>query len=1338
MGGKTSTTQQQVTIPKEVMDRYNAVNRRAEGLADTPFQQYSTDPSAFVAQINAQQQGGFDTINNASGSYQPYLAKATDMVAAGSGSAQPRALNLDQFYNPFQSQVIDATMKQMGQANEQAQSGALGTAISSGAFGGDRAGIAAANLANQQNLAMGSTLAGLNSQNYQQALQAAMQQQGLYLGADQADLARKMQAGQMYAGLGSQALQSGLAAGEAQINAGTLEQQTEQAGKSALYNQFQQQQAYPFQIAQFLANIAMGTGALSGSTTTTTQPSSFWSDRRLKTDIKRVGTADNGLPVYTFKYKGDDAEQTHVGYMADEVEKLHPEAVGVAGNGYKFVDYDRASRAQGGGVAGPYGIQAGSQDPYAAGYVPQAYLPVGELMMADPALLDQANNTLAQQLDAMNRFGESVSGLKDKYDAVRDWWRGDEPASEQGQADPAKQWRGGVVGYADGGAAYLSARGGLNPVDTKTYLSDTLEDQRKRDDEVMRPASAPSQGKSGFENVLDAGKMAMTLFGFERGGVAGRHGYATDGAVDDEERQRRLREVLSGEAGAATSALPSGVVPSPDRISRPVSYDVQPTGEFLPVRTPMGTSGSYNPNTGLVRDSAGNYVTGESGDALRGILTGAQDQERAGLAAAMRNTVEQQSAYPTAENTQAMEQARKDYLNATAIPTADEARAAYVPPSEIAMRPVSAPQGGLIPAAGTPLPPSGGLIPAAGTPLSAAPPSGAPAAPQGVIGPQPAPKAGEPIPLVGGVADGTVPAIGWKYSAPNIIQRESGGDFDALYGHAQREGGPFAGVKVTNMTVDQAIDFARPDGAYADWVRGQIGRTATPMGGLQIVGTTLRDVKEGMGLRGDEVMTPELQMKMGEWLYKNRGGTKPWAASEGAAGGVGGAPANMNRSPAGGLVPTGYGIGGDKPWEERTTLGKMFYNEDGSVNKNALLSILSGIGAMASSPSRYLGASILQGIGGAANTYAGLQKQAADIGLTNAQARRESIAADRERIYEGANGVMFINFGDGRPPVELWDYIENPEAYSTGNAALDAQIRREAQAVAAKTPQPAGIFSDPSVQMLLDRETANSQRNPNAARAQSDAIESAATASAAAARSSIPSILTQADAVSALTSPDAEVRAGALGPVKQTVTNYLNDISQTLSQMTGTQLPVISDPNGGDAATNAQIILKEAVAAGMINASGIQELQTIMSAQPNVALTAEANSALMAGLLVSGRADMRRADFMRDYKAQPGNTYRTVIDAGQAFQEAYGDQILAEKAALKELIHYGSQPMPPEWAAILGDYKTPMEFLMTPGIPAEDKSAFIMKLLPYMGVNERVIAALNGPDGAYIGNYFGG
>jgi hypothetical protein len=60
------------------------------------------------------------------------------------------------------------------------------------------------------------------------------------------------------------------------------------------------------------------------------------SDKRLKTDIEKVGKTDAGLPIYTYKYKGDN--KTQMGVMAQDVEKKTPKAVKEVG-GFKAVNY---------------------------------------------------------------------------------------------------------------------------------------------------------------------------------------------------------------------------------------------------------------------------------------------------------------------------------------------------------------------------------------------------------------------------------------------------------------------------------------------------------------------------------------------------------------------------------------------------------------------------------------------------------------------------------------------------------------------------------------------------------------------------------------------------------------------------------------------------------------------------------------------------------------------------------------------------------------------------------------------------------------------------------------
>lgn len=60
------------------------------------------------------------------------------------------------------------------------------------------------------------------------------------------------------------------------------------------------------------------------------------SDARLKTGVTRVGTADNGLPLYHFRYLGQS--QVWEGVMAQDVLAHSPDAVSEMG-GYYRVDY---------------------------------------------------------------------------------------------------------------------------------------------------------------------------------------------------------------------------------------------------------------------------------------------------------------------------------------------------------------------------------------------------------------------------------------------------------------------------------------------------------------------------------------------------------------------------------------------------------------------------------------------------------------------------------------------------------------------------------------------------------------------------------------------------------------------------------------------------------------------------------------------------------------------------------------------------------------------------------------------------------------------------------------
>lgn len=63
------------------------------------------------------------------------------------------------------------------------------------------------------------------------------------------------------------------------------------------------------------------------------------SDIRVKTDIRKVGRLDNGLPVYAYRFKSGGPIQ--IGVMAQDVERVDPGAV-IEIDGIKHVDYGKA------------------------------------------------------------------------------------------------------------------------------------------------------------------------------------------------------------------------------------------------------------------------------------------------------------------------------------------------------------------------------------------------------------------------------------------------------------------------------------------------------------------------------------------------------------------------------------------------------------------------------------------------------------------------------------------------------------------------------------------------------------------------------------------------------------------------------------------------------------------------------------------------------------------------------------------------------------------------------------------------------------------------------------
>jgi hypothetical protein len=175
----------------------------------------------------------------------------------------------------------------------------------------------------------------------------------------------------------------GLAANQALGTAGNTQQGLQQAADTASLNQFNQQVQYPQTLLNNQASMLSGlpiasaattpntstlstiggdlsglTGiydALSGNSNSNTSGSSgatggsngTTSDIRAKENIIKIDVRPDGLSIYEFDYKPEFKNTPTAGHgryrglMAQEVERVYPNAVFTLDSGYKAIDYSK-------------------------------------------------------------------------------------------------------------------------------------------------------------------------------------------------------------------------------------------------------------------------------------------------------------------------------------------------------------------------------------------------------------------------------------------------------------------------------------------------------------------------------------------------------------------------------------------------------------------------------------------------------------------------------------------------------------------------------------------------------------------------------------------------------------------------------------------------------------------------------------------------------------------------------------------------------------------------------------------------------------------------------------
>ena len=254
------------SIPEYAQPYVERMLGKAEAVTDKPYQQYAGERVAGFTPLQQQAQTNIAGMQTA-----PQLGQATGMAGtAGLGGLmagqnyQNMATNpyaMQAYMSPYQQNVTDFQKQQAVMDYGRQLPGLGAAAVSKGAFGGNRQAIveseAQRNLQNQ--------LAGIQATGSQNAFQNAQQAQqfganlglqGLQLGGQQA---------QTLGQLGQTQYGQQMGINQAQQQAGAQQQALNQQGLTNQYQDFQNQQRYPYQQLGFMSDILRG-GPLTQST----------------------------------------------------------------------------------------------------------------------------------------------------------------------------------------------------------------------------------------------------------------------------------------------------------------------------------------------------------------------------------------------------------------------------------------------------------------------------------------------------------------------------------------------------------------------------------------------------------------------------------------------------------------------------------------------------------------------------------------------------------------------------------------------------------------------------------------------------------------------------------------------------------------------------------------------------------------------------------------------------------------------------------------------------------------------------------------------------------------
>jgi LysM repeat protein len=99
-------------------------------------------------------------------------------------------------------------------------------------------------------------------------------------------------------------------------------------------------------------------------------------------------------------------------------------------------------------------------------------------------------------------------------------------------------------------------------------------------------------------------------------------------------------------------------------------------------------------------------------------------------------------------------------------------------------------------------------------------------------------------------------------------------EYNTIFGNAQKTG-PFKGTDVTSMSMDEIFEFTKLDGAFHKYNLNTLNKDTTAIGKFQMVGTTLRDLRDrgilsNLNIDSNTIFNEDTQNRIAAHLAERR------------------------------------------------------------------------------------------------------------------------------------------------------------------------------------------------------------------------------------------------------------------------------------------------------------------------------------------------------------------------------------------------------------------------------------------------------------------------------------